>query len=133
MIYTWSRQPYYYIINANLSSNCRDNQNALSTFPSNKRLKIQVTIIMFQIIELQTQTTCNTKNKRTDDLPGDRLRTEDTCPGVSGTRIEGHEYTSWPFRKTKSSMPIYQFENFLKVHFFIVLLFHSKRRIPWHV
>lgn len=33
-----------------------DNQNALSTFPSNKRLKIQVTIIMFQIIELQTQT-----------------------------------------------------------------------------
>lgn len=29
-------------------------------------------------------------------------------------------------------MAIYQVQNFLKVHFFIVLLLHSKRRIPWH-
>lgn len=70
--------------------------------------------------------------KRNKDLPGGRPRRVDTYLGAAETRIEGHEYTSWPFRKSKSSMAIYQVQNFLKVHFFIVLLLHSKRRIPWH-
>jgi hypothetical protein len=54
-------------------------------------------------------------------LPVGRLRMADTCPGVSGTRIEGHEYTSWPLSQTKGSMPVDQFEKSLNVHFFILL------------